>query len=957
MPHDFHPNITAVLGPTNTGKTHLAIERMCGHSSGAIGFPLRLLAREVYDRVCNIKGAHQVGLITGEERIVPPQARWFLATMESLPMGRDLAFMGIDEAQLGADRERGHIFTDRMLHARGREETMIMGAETLRPMVSSLIPDADIITRPRFSTLSYAGTKKLSRLPPRSAIVAFSLEEVYAVAEMLRRFRGGTAVVMGALSPHTRNKQVEMFQNGEVDYLVATDAIGMGLNMDVDHIAFASLRKFDGQKQRRLRVNEIAQIAGRAGRHQRDGTFGTLAGDRSDSELTPEEIEAVEENRFPQISRLYWREADPRCSGLETLIADLEKKPSEPQLRAAPEAIDLAVLRRLSADEDIAPGIRGRKMVERFWAACSLPDFRKLGADHHARFVAQLWDYLSKDNGHLPHSFMARKVSELDNVQGDVDVLAGRIAAIRTWAYIAQRPDWLANPAEMAERTRSVEQKLSDALHNGLAQRFVDRRTTVLMRQLGKDAGLLPVTLDENNVIKVDDEPIGSLSGFEFVVDASAKLADRKILLSAAEKHLGEILTKRADELCADEAASFALAADDNGRIVVKWKGDVVAVAEKGPSLLSPRFVSDSTLKLVPDAPHDRIVKYVGSVMEVKIAKALEPLIKLETLSKDESCAPQSRALYIQLIENGGVVRRGDVQPLLNGMDPEARQAVRANGVFVGSFSVFMPHMIKPAAQDTYALLQALYTGKSVPDNSAIASFAPVIAAPEKDCATPPAYIGYQTQWVRADMAEKLIRSAHLARGDSSDAFALDEALPISMGLEQGNFHKMLRDAGFRRAEGVAADKTGEANKTGAEPERTEDHTDTKAAAKTEGSPEQPTPDADPAKADTPEDSTDKPAAKTPAEPENATPVFYWSWRGMKKRSHAPRGKRPAKGAKDKGPGAGKPRAPRPPRAAKLPDPNSPFAILGDLNLGASKSGKSGGKGKGKGKGKGPAKS
>ncbi len=931
MPSDFHPNITAVLGPTNTGKTYLAIERMCAHSSGAIGFPLRLLAREVYDRVRTIKGDHQVALLTGEERIVPPQSRWFLATMESLPMHRDLAFMGIDEAQLGADRERGHIFTDRMLHARGREETMIMGAETLRPMVSALIPDADIVTRPRFSTLSYAGPKKLSRLPPRSAIVAFSVEEVYAVAEMLRRFRGGAAVVMGALSPHTRNKQVEMFQNGEVDYLVATDAIGMGLNMDVNHIAFASLRKFDGQKQRRLSVSELAQIAGRAGRHQRDGTFGTLTGDRSGNTLTDEETEAIENHRFPPISRLYWREAEPRYADLETLLADLDKKPHRPELMAAPEAVDLAVLRRLAGDAAIAEQVRGKKLVERFWAVCSLPDFRKLGADHHARFVGQLWQDLSKGNGHLPHSFIARNIAELDNIQGDVNVLAGRIAAIRTWAYIAQRPDWLADPSEMAGRASAVEQKLSDALHNGLAQRFVDRRTTVLMRQLGKDASLLPVTLDENNEVKVDDETIGTLQGFEFVVDASAKLADHKILLSAAEKYLGTLLTARAETLCADDASHFTLATNPAGRVVVTWNGDAVAVTEKGASVLAPRFIPDPSLKLLPGAVRDKVMARIDMLMAEKISKALEPLHKLDVLAKDENFAPAARALYVQLIERGGVIPRFPVQPLLAGMDPETRQAVRTNGVFVGSFSVYMPAMIKPAAQQIYAQLEALYRGKPVPDTSATASFAPVVPAPA-DGMPPPAYLAYPTQWVRADMAEKLVRAAHLLRGDSNKTFALDEALAISMGLEQDNFHKMLRDAGFRKGEAPEIVQTPETES--AKPEET--------ANKTENTQPEPQPDIIRQEA---EQEAEKAAegqreiaAKNSPIVQNATPITHWSWRGMTS-PRQPNGKRQAAGAKGKAGNKPKPRGAKPhlSHPPKPIDPNSPFAILGDLKLGSAK--------------------
>ncbi|HKT76714.1 MAG TPA: helicase-related protein, partial [Sphingobium sp.] len=426
--------VTAVLGPTNTGKTHLAVERMCGHSSGMMGFPLRLLAREVYDRVVAIKGAHQVALITGEEKIVPPGALYFLCTAESMPVQGDYAFVALDEAQLGADPERGHIFTDRLLRARGREETMILGSASIGRVVKSLVPEAEVVSRPRFSTLSYAGAKKLSRLPKRSAVVAFSAEEVYAVAEMLRRFRGGAAVVMGALSPRTRNAQVQMFLNGEVDYLVATDAIGMGLNLDVAHVAFASLRKFDGRRTRRLTVAEMAQIAGRAGRHHQDGTFGSLGHEDGEAAFTPEEIDAIESHHFPPVDQLYWREGEPRMDSVTRLILELETRPDLDQLRAAPEATDLAVLKRLADDPLVIERVKGKKQVERLWAACSLPDFQKLGPEHHARTVGRIWRYLSEGQGHIPRDWFAGQIARLDSVQGDIDTLSGRIAAARTWA-------------------------------------------------------------------------------------------------------------------------------------------------------------------------------------------------------------------------------------------------------------------------------------------------------------------------------------------------------------------------------------------------------------------------------------------------------------------------------------------------------------------------------------------
>src|SRR5687767_3429615 len=528
--------VRAILGPTNTGKTYLAIERMCGHSSGVIGFPLRLLAREVYDRVCRIKGAQHVALITGEERIVPKGARYVLCTAESMPVvgGRvdrahegvfpkDFAFAAIDEAQLGIDPERGHVFTDRMLRARGREETLILGSDTLKPLIRQLLPEAEIVSRPRFSTLRYAGSTKLSRLPPRSAVVAFSAEQVYALAEMLRRFRGGAAVVMGALSPATRNAQVAMFQRGEVDYLVATDAIGMGLNMDVTHVAFAGLEKFDGRRDRRLTIAEMAQIAGRAGRHQRDGSFGTLGlGGDGGAAFSDEEISAIEDHRFRPLDHLYWRSSDLDFTDVGALIASLEAPSDDPLLRSAPLAVDLAVLKLIAED----PAIMDKRgaMARRLWAACGLPDFRKVGPMHHARMVRRIFGYIG-EGGHIPHEWFAAEVARLDNVTGDIEALADRLAGIRSWAYIAQRPDWLADPAKWAERTRAVEGRLSDALHERLTQRFVDRRTAVLVRDIGaRGADALPVTVTADGEVSVGPEPIGHLSGFDFKVDPAAQI-------------------------------------------------------------------------------------------------------------------------------------------------------------------------------------------------------------------------------------------------------------------------------------------------------------------------------------------------------------------------------------------------------------------------------------------------
>uniref|UniRef100_UPI0025907CF9 helicase-related protein n=2 Tax=Sphingomonas TaxID=13687 RepID=UPI0025907CF9 len=596
--HD-RPRVTAVLGPTNTGKTHLAIERMCAHSSGMIGFPLRLLAREVYDRVVAIKGRERVALITGEERIVPPDARWFLCTAESMPLQRDVAFVALDEAQLGADRERGHVFTDRLLRARGREETMILGSEALRPVLRALIPGVEIVERPRFSTLSYAGAKKLSRLPRRSAVGAFSAEEVYATAEMLRRLRGGAAVVMGALSPRTRNAQVAMFQAGEVDYLVATDAIGMGLNLDVGHVAFAGLTKFDGYQRRRLTVAEMAQIAGRAGRHQRDGTFGALVAEGPDA-FEPEEVAAIEGHRFPKLDWLYWREGEPDLSSLDALIASLARRPDHERLRPAPEAIDVKVLKRLAEEAGVRERARGDN-VARLWAACGIPDFAKLGLDPHARFVGRVFDYLAQ--GHIPHRWFADEVARLDRVEGDVETIAGRIAAIRSWAYIAQRSDWLADPAHWAARTLAIEERLSDALHAGLTQRFVDKRTTALARKIGGGAGALPVEIDAGGEVTIDTHPIGRLEGFRFLVAPDANAADKRLLLATAEKRLVGERRRRAETLIAAQDNGFALAEDG----AILSQGLAVARLARGPSLMRPQLVLDPALDCLDAGVRDRV--------------------------------------------------------------------------------------------------------------------------------------------------------------------------------------------------------------------------------------------------------------------------------------------------------------------------------------------------------------
>ena len=784
--------LKAVLGPTNTGKTHLAIERLCAHSSGAIGFPLRLLAREVYDKVCLVKGAGQVALITGEERIEPPHARYLLCTVEAMPVEADLAFVALDEAQLAADRERGHIFTDRLLHARGREETMLLGSATLEPLVRALLPRAEIVSRPRFSTLSHGGARKLSRIPPRSAIVAFSAEQVYAVAEMLRRFRGGAAVVMGALSPETRNRQVALYQSGEVDYLVATDAIGMGLNLDIDHVAFAGLSKFDGQRQRRLTTAEMAQIAGRAGRHQRDGTFGTLAGSGShDAAFTPEEIYAIEEHRFPPLTKLFWREPEPDCGTVAALIANLCRPPERPELAPAPEAIDLAVLRRLAEDADLSAGVRGRAQVARLWEVCRLPDFRQHGAEVHARFVARLWQDLH--SGLLGGEFVAKAIADLDNPAGDIDTLQMRIAAIRSWAYIAQRPDWVLAREEMAARARAAEARLSDALHARLTERFVNRRTAVLMKKVGTDAALLPVTLAGDEVL-VDGEAIGHLAGFRFRVDPATRLADRKLLLAAAERHLPALRAARAEHLIAALREPvpvlgpvLALAG-----ATLAWEEEPIARLSPGKALLAPKLVLDPALAGLESDLRRRLTGALEHWLDQALAP-LAPLRRIEAAAGDPVAGPALRALLIQLVEAGGILeRRGSG---LDRLSKDQRDYLRKLGVRVGALDLFAPDMLKtPALTAWRTLCAARGTGLAAP----VPGMPPAVTVPAP-APTPPGYRRLGAQALRLDMAEKLLRAAHGARvAAGGKTFVIDPALAISTGLATPGYALLLRQAGFK---------------------------------------------------------------------------------------------------------------------------------------------------------------
>ena len=573
--------VTAVLGPTNTGKTHLAIERMLAHSSGMIGLPLRLLAREVYNKVVDRVGAEHVALITGEEKIKPHNPRFWVSTVEAMPRDLDVAFVAIDEIQLGADLDRGHVFTDRMLNCRGREETLVLGAATMRGMIEKLLPGANVVIRPRLSQLTFAGEKKLTRLPRRTAIVAFSADEVYAIAELIRRQRGGAAVVLGALSPRTRNAQVELYQTGDVDYLVATDAIGMGLNLDVDHVAFAADRKFDGFQFRRLNPAEFGQIAGRAGRHTRDGTFGTTG---RCPPFEQELVQALESHSFEPVKVLQWRNSDLDFASLGALSASLAMTPTQAGADAGADrrGHHRARARRPRRGRARAGATRARRS-QRLWDVCQVPDYRKISPAAHAELVVTLYGFLRRE-GRIPDDWFARQVAQADRTDGDIDTLSQRIAHIRTWTFAANRPDWLDDPDHWQGVTRAVEDKLSDALHERLAERFVDRRTSVLMRRLRENA-MLETEITKTGEVVVEGHNIGRLDGFRFAPDAAAGGSDAKALSAAAQKALAGEIESRAARLAHAPDSQFVLASDGT----LRWMGEVVAKITAGDNVLRPR--------------------------------------------------------------------------------------------------------------------------------------------------------------------------------------------------------------------------------------------------------------------------------------------------------------------------------------------------------------------------------
>jgi ATP-dependent RNA helicase SUPV3L1/SUV3 len=685
--------LVAVLGPTNTGKTHLAVERMLGHGSGMIGLPLRLLAREIYDRVVKMRGPRCVALITGEEKILPPNPSYFVCTVEAMPLTREVDFLAVDEIQLCADPARGHVFTHRLLNARGRQETMFLGSATMAPLIRKLLPGAEFVTRERFSQLTYCGSKKLTRLPRRTAVVAFSAENVYAIAELIRRQRGGAAVVMGSLSPRTRNAQVALYQSGEVDFLVATDAIGMGLNMDVDHVAFAGLKKFDGKRSRWLYPTEVGQIAGRAGRYRTDGTFG-VTGDAD--EMDEDLVASVQEHRFQPATAAEWRSADLDFTSLKGLMRSLAAPPSSvfpgrDGLKLAEESLDETTLRQLSSDPELDARCRNRALLRRLWEVCQTPDFRKTTLDEHVRLCRTVFDDLTRGDERLPEDWVAGQFAVLDHTEGDIDSLAQRLSGVRTLAYVANRPDWLRDPGHWQGKTRKLEDRLSDTLHEKLMARFIDRRTSALMRSLGQTEEVL-AGVAEDGAVTVEGHYVGRLKGLHFDPALGSSELEDRALRQAAQKAVAPEVTRRLGALAADADAAFALLPDG----MVTWRG------EGAGRLIGGRpFAPKASLfgALGPLPARERARRRLEAFVAGEASRTLIPFKRIEDALAGGDLKGLARGLVYRLAEAGGVLPRREVGVELKALSQAERRTLRSLGVRFGAFALFLPAVQTPAAQ------------------------------------------------------------------------------------------------------------------------------------------------------------------------------------------------------------------------------------------------------------------
>lgn len=801
--------ITAVLGPTNTGKTHYAIEQMLSYKTGCIGFPLRLLARENYDRVVEKKGRAAVALVTGEEKIIPENAKYFLCTVEAMPVEQEFEFIGIDEIQICADPDRGHIFTDRLLRARGTEETMFMGSDTMRTIITSLIPYVNVITRPRLSTLEYTGFKKLTRLNKRTAVVAFSIDDVYAIADLIRRQRGGTAVVLGALSPRTRNAQVEMYQSGEVDFMVATDAIGMGLNMDIRHVALAATRKYDGEKPRPLTTAELAQIAGRAGRYTKDGTFGVTGNVRG---LDPDVVEAIERHEFESLKHIYWRNAELDYGSPMALLRSLERGSGKSVLQKGRPSDDYVTLSQMVERDDVMARAMGADAVRLLWDVCQIPDFRKTLAETHQDLVAEIFLHLcDTDTPVLPEDWMEEHIRRLDSVEGDVDTLMTRISHVRTWTYVTHRKEWVENPEHWQGRTLRIEDKLSEALHEALTKRFVDKRSAVLLGKIEEGSPLLAGIKKDGEVV-VEGQRVGVLAGFRFYPDETSGREEFKAVMTAARQALKPEIGNRLAMILKAEDKQFKLA--DDGQIL--WQQDAtnplpgapVGRIKKGDLLLKPRAeVNDSNL--LDGQDKNAIAEKLQEWLDRHVHFALEPLFRL---TAGEDFTAQARGIAFQLQEALGILPREAVEDLIGGLDEEGRKALRARKVRMGPLLIFLPELNKPAAIRLRAILLSLWQGRELPAETprdGMVSFTVDAQKIDGDYYRSIGYPVYGPRAIRVDMLDRVVCAVY--DGAKDGKFQAQHKMAEWLGSNILDLYAVLEAMGHRMINDPASEKAKEA--------------------------------------------------------------------------------------------------------------------------------------------------
>ena len=779
--------ITAVLGPTNTGKTFLAIETMLSFDTGMIGFPLRLLAREVYDKIIQKVDASKVALITGEEKIIPLNAKYFLCTVESMPVDKVLDFVGIDEIQMCSDHERGHIFTDRLLNLRGEKLTMLMGSNTIKNIIQKLDEDVEFINKQRLSKLSFGGHKKISRIERKSAIIAFSTEEVYAIAELLRRQKGGAAIVMGSLSPKTRNAQVNLYQSGDVDYLVATDAIGMGINMDLDNVYFSNLKKFDGKKIRRLKISEIGQISGRAGRYLNDGIFG-ITGDCD--EINPEEIEFLENHNFPEIKNIFWRNSNLRFNNKEQLLVSLDEKPDKDWLRRVGECEDEKVLKYfLKENNSIIKD--DPNTLKTLWECCQIPDFAKKTYGHHLEVVNKVFNFLTGKEKKIPNYYMKKQLSMLDKLDGNVDSISNRISNVRTWSYVSNKSNWVENQDYWVERTKNLEDKLSDRLHDELTKTFIDKRASVLAKGLKQDIELKTEILEKEKVL-INGQYIGILKGLKLQLDLKVDALDTDIksLKKAARQNVGPEIINRIQQIMDTGLIELR----DNFKIY--WNNDPIAKLTAGSDYLNPKIdlIVD---EMIENDERNKLNEYLHKWILKKINTELNSLIELKNIKEEN---PQLRALAYRLYENNGVIKRSNISDYLNKINQDDRKKLRKLGVKFGRYHIFLYKLFKPNSVSLRVLLWKSYNNKFLnlsPPTFGL-NFLNNMKTANKDFMLLCGFENFDDIYVRIDILERLfLLIFNSEKDDKKEVKVIPEMLNL-LGCSKENFNKLLKKMDYK---------------------------------------------------------------------------------------------------------------------------------------------------------------